>query len=913
VTFLFTDLEGSTRLWEEYPEAMQSALARHDEILRNAISKHNGHIVKTTGDGVHAVFASAADATLAARDGQLALGKESWGAPGELRVRMGLHTGPAEQRDGDYYGTAVNRAARLMSAAHGGQVVISLTTEELLRDAGADVERVALGEHRLRDLSRPEQVFQLSAAGLQEAFGPLRSLDAFPGNLPLQLSSFVGRDSELAALQKALQEARLVTLTGVGGVGKTRLATQLAAELLPAFPDGAWLCELAGVNDADGVAHLVATVLDVRLRSGVGIEESIAEFLRRRNVLLILDNCEHVLDAAARLAARLLQACAGVSIVATSREGLAIDGERVWPLRSLSIPGAQDPIESIAASDAVRLFVDRAEMARPGFMLDPGNAGAVADICRRLDGIPLAIELAAARASAMRPADVAARLDERFRLLTGGRRTAVERHQTLRAAVDWSYALLSKDEQRVFARLGVFAGGFDISAAEAVASAAGLEPWDIVDAVASLVDKSMVVDEEGVDGSTRYGMLETLRQYAIEHLTAAGDVDIWRRRHAEHFTSVAETIGHGLRGADEVLWRTRLMEELDNLRAAVTWSFESDAPEDVELGIGIVTALAIEAYHHQTTVSTWAEAAVDHVGATTPGRRATVLSAAAASAMTRGDWAAAQRLGRAAIAEGAHTDWRVMSFAWVALAYSELTGGDHGAALETLDDCERAVRASGDDYDLAHVLNAASSFRAMVPSDPRALAIAEEAVGVGRRLRNPTILANALYGLAWALFSTDPAAALAAVEESYALMRDGLSTSLYGSVAVMTADLRERGGDERGARDALRAAFRHFDDVGDRPQLVAALNRAVRIFARQGAPGVAATLLGVVADGPLTAINNFPGARWTDTNPTVVRIRTELGAERFAADRAAGAALSYDEIVATVLTAVDQLEVQADA
>ena len=559
VTFLFTDLEGSTRLWEEHPEAMEPSLARHDAILRDAVVAHDGYVVKMRGDGAHAAFANATNAVHAARDAQRALVAEDWGSAGELRVRMGIHTGPAQARDGDYYGSAVNRAARLMSAAHGGQIVVSLATEELARDALSDeVELVDLGEHLLRDLSRPERIFEVRAPDLASGFPGLQTLDAYPTNLPLQLSSFVGRESELAAIAEAMRQSRLVTITGVGGVGKTRLAVQIAAELLPDFPDGAWLFELAGVSDADGVAQLVASTLGVREHAEVGLESSIAEFLRRRTALLVLDNCEHVLDAAARLAAKVLQTCPDVYVVATSREGLAVEGERVWPLRSLPIPSADEPPEMIAASDAVQLFVERAVMARPGFTLDGTNASAVADICRRLDGIPLAIELAAARVSAMRPNEIAARVDERFRLLTGGRRTAVERHQTLRAAVDWSYALLDENEQRVFARLGVFAGGFDAAAAEEVVAGDGIEAWDVVDAVASLVDKSMLVDEEPIVDTTRYGMLETLRQYAIEQLAASDDVDAWRRRHAAHFGGVAETIGEGLLGPDELQWQQRL-------------------------------------------------------------------------------------------------------------------------------------------------------------------------------------------------------------------------------------------------------------------------------------------------------------------------------------------------------------------
>ncbi|HXY91420.1 MAG TPA: adenylate/guanylate cyclase domain-containing protein, partial [Acidimicrobiia bacterium] len=428
VTFLFTDLEGSSRLWEEHPDAMHEALARHDAILRDAIESHHGHVVKTTGDGFHAVFVTASDAVGASVDAQLGLAAESWGATGPLRMRMGVHSGLAELRDGDYYGTAVNRAARLMGAAHGGQIVVSLVTEELIRDGA--IELVDLGEHVLRDLARPERVFQVAHPGLEREFARLATMDAFPGNLPVQLTSFVGRDLELAAVAKVLEESRLVTLTGVGGVGKTRLALQVAAEVLPRFADGAWLCELATASDEVLLFQVVADALGVLQREGLSMADSVVEFLRDRDLLVVLDNCEHLLADAAWLASEVLQRCPRLRILATSREGLGVIGEQLVALASLPVPRSGGDVEVLAAADSVQLFVDRAAAARSGFALTPGNVVAVAEICRRLDGIPLAIELAAARVTTMSPAEIAGHLDERFRLLAGGRRRGVERHQT---------------------------------------------------------------------------------------------------------------------------------------------------------------------------------------------------------------------------------------------------------------------------------------------------------------------------------------------------------------------------------------------------------------------------------------------------------------------------------------------------
>jgi len=423
VTFVFTDVEGSTRLWEEHPIGMQDALARHDAIVREAVESHGGHVVKGAGDGGFAVFGAVGDALRTAVAVQVALAAEAWDATGPLLVRVGIHTGEAQCRDGDYFGPVLNRAARLMAVAHGGQIVCSQATADLARDVLAgDVKLIDLGEHRLRDLSRPERVFQVDAAGLEVEFAPLRSLDAFPGNLPLQVSSFIGRDRELEQSAGALDEARIVTLTGVGGVGKTRLALQVAAEVLPRFREGAWLVELAAVRDPVGVADAFAVVFGVTTRSGRTLSESLVEFLGTKQLLLVVDNCEHLLDPVAELIDEIVRACPGVHILATSREGLALDGERILAVPSLRTPADGADLETIAGSDAVQLFVDRARAADAGFGLDVNNTRSVVRLCRRLDGVPLALELAAARVNVMSLAELASALDHRFEVLAGGRR-----------------------------------------------------------------------------------------------------------------------------------------------------------------------------------------------------------------------------------------------------------------------------------------------------------------------------------------------------------------------------------------------------------------------------------------------------------------------------------------------------------
>ena len=576
VTFLFTEVEGSTRLWEEYPDVMRHAMARHDELLRDAVESHDGFIVKNTGDRFHAVFATAHDAVTAAVAAQSAFLTDDWNVAETVRVRMGIHTGEAEVLDGDYGGGAVNRADRLMSVAHGGQIVVSAATEELLHDALPEKYGfVDLGEYRLRDLGRPEHLFQVAHPDLGREFAPLRTLEAFPrNNLPRPVTTFVGREAEIASLAELVRQSPLVTLTGVGGVGKTRLALQVAAEVVAEFPDGAWLCELAPVTDPEAVWETVAACLRVQPLPGRALDESVLDYLATKRLLLVLDNCEHLLDAVARLVDAIERRCAGVSVLATSREGLALGGERMAAVPSLGVPAGDADVDEVRQAEAVRLFGDRASAAKRDFALTDRNVAAVGVLCRRLDGIPLAIELAAARVRSLSPEDLVSRLDQRFELLTHGSRTAPERHQTLRSTIDWSYDLLSPTERHALNRLSVFAGGCDLAAAEAVLPDDDLDAADVVDVLGQLVDKSLVVVDE-VDGGVRYRLLETIRQYARERLDASDDPVTLRRRHADHYVTLAEAAGPHLRGREHLEWTNVIARDIDNIRAALDWAVET--------------------------------------------------------------------------------------------------------------------------------------------------------------------------------------------------------------------------------------------------------------------------------------------------------------------------------------------------
>jgi predicted ATPase/class 3 adenylate cyclase len=595
VTLLFTDIVGSTRLWEAEPGQMAPALRRHDELIRSAIENAGGYVFKTVGDAFCAAFWTAEAAVDAAVAGQLALGAQSWPTSRPLRVRMGLHTGACEERDGDYFGPVVNRVARLEAVAHGGQIVLSGTTAELVASSlTGSVTLRDLGLHRLKDLGSPEQVFQVEAPSLTAVFPPLASLDnpELPNNLPSVVNAFVGRERELAEVRTLVETSRVVTLTGAGGSGKTRLALQAAVELIGRIPDGVWFIELAPVTDGGQISTVVASVLGLPDQCGPDASDAVVEALGDQHALILLDNCEHLIEAAAKFCERVIQHCPRVVFLATSREPLGIGGERVYRVPSMSLPPAEtETAEDLAGSDAVRLFAERARMHDAGFTLDAGTAPLVATICHRLDGIPLALELAAARLSSMSLRQVSERLDQRFRLLTGGSRNAMPRQQTLQATVDWSFGLLTAHERETLTRLSVFAGGFDLDAAHAVAGGEdSLDTLDTLDMLGSLVDKSLVLAERTTE-SVRYRLLETIRQYAAQELLRTqGDDEVLRvrDRHAEYFLALAETARPALSGRGQAGWLRRLDPEWDNLRAVFGHLQAERRPDDVlRLGVAL--------------------------------------------------------------------------------------------------------------------------------------------------------------------------------------------------------------------------------------------------------------------------------------------------------------------------------------
>jgi predicted ATPase len=881
VTFLFTDIEGSTRLWEDAPDAMRAALERHDEILRTAIDTHAGFVFSTGGDGLAAAFARAGDAVAAATDAQALLAAQTWPERAPLRVRMGLHTGETVERDGDYFGPTVNRAARLMAIAHGGQVVCSNATAALL-DPSAGL--VGLGEHRLRDLGAPEVVYQVG----QGTFPTLRSVDTVPTNLPTMRTELIGRSSDIADLAALVSAEQLVTLTGVGGVGKTRLALGVAGAVASDYPDGCWLVELAPVADGAEVAKTVAAAVAAPATEAEGL----ARYLADRNVLIVLDNCEHVLEDAADLVDGVLAVGPDVHVIATSREPLGVDGEQVRRVGSLAVPGLGSDADAVAASAAGRLFVARASSVMPGFAVNDANGAAVAEICRHLDGIPLAIELAAARVRAMPPAEIAARLSERFRLLAGGSRRAQERHRTLAATVGWSYDLLTDEERGVFRRLSVFPASFDLTAAEAVAGGDGA---DAVECVVRLVDRSLVQYDAEVG---RYRLLETLRQYGADRLAEAGETDGVRARHAAYFSALVTRLAPDLHDARYTAAVATLIAEVDNIRAVADWFTETGA--FTELAHLCRDAYYFLAQHAPVDAASWYGHLVRHHDMLD---RASAVDAIAEMAFllvnNMGDYDGAQALARRTVEEAAAGGFATSPLAWMASAMVEIYTTRDPAALEY---CRRAIataEARHRDDHAAIAQGMAATLLAESGQTEAAHRFGTEALERAKRTGQPTIITAAIVTLGgipiWSNVRPDFAAAyeILASHEGDVDIESGATTTLWLDLqwGTVLMGLGRPGAVARLA-GAIAAADRHAASH--------AVDMAIRLLAvtvaRLGLRAEAA-MLGAYADANLQPYRmRSPMHGWVSTT-----LEEALDAlpDR-AVHEAAGASASRREVLALV-------------
>jgi predicted ATPase/class 3 adenylate cyclase len=820
VTFLFTDVEGSTRRWETDAEGMRIALAAHDEVLRTAIETHGGWLFKHTGDGVCAAFASPKSAVNAAVAAQLQL---------ELPVRMGLATGEAELRGGDYFGAVLNRAARVMAAGHGGQILLADSTAGLL----SGVDLVDLGPRRLRDLPTAVGVFQVRAAGLQADFPALRALDASPGNLRPATTSFIGRESEVAELQAAVKAHRLVTLTGVGGVGKTRLALEVAARLADEFPDGVWVFELAAVTDPVAVPDAVAAVLGITQQPGKTVSESVAAALEGRLRLLVIDNCEHVLDAAADLIEAIRAHSATVRILATSREGLGVADEQVWPLSSLDVGAGTD-------SAAVQLFVQRAHSVAPHFT-PTREADAVVEICRRLDGIPLAIELAASRIASMSPGEVRDRLDDRFRLLIGSRR-GLGRHQTLRHAVAWSYDLLDNAEKSLLAQCSVFAGGFDLQSACAVAGSD--DDYAILDLLDTLVRKSLLVVDRSI-GQTRFSMLETIRQFAEEQLVALGAATEARAAHARYFAGRETDImalWDSPRQREAYTWFTI---ELANLRTAFRWAADHF---DLDVAAPIATYAAWFGYLTENYEPiAWAEELIEPARAVDHPRLA-ALYVVASNCYMAGRIDPAIRYTEAA--------QRAISGGSDHIPYgAEAVGGAYPAVGQP----ERMIRWCR--AQLARRLDTNTLTRtalvvalAVTGSTDEAMATATGLIDAAEATGNPYVLSWALLASGLAVYDADPVGSLAALRRGLAIAQDSGNRANQSHLALNLCRPKAEHGDPLAAFDYFTMAIGNYHDSGNTYMIRGPLGWLAVFFDRLRRYEPAATIAGFVVTSPLAAL-----------------------------------------------------------
>ncbi|OBI72977.1 adenylate/guanylate cyclase domain-containing protein [Mycobacterium sp. E740] len=774
VTFLLTDLEGSTRLWERDPEAMKAAMVRHDELLEMAVASHRGYIFSRMGDGMATAFASAGDAVCAALTFAQSLAEQVWQTPGPLRARIGLHTAEAViVDDSGYANLPINRCARLMAAAHGGQIVMSGATEMLLRDAvPTGVEVRSLGRHRLRDLGQPMQIYELAKSDHRNDFPPLRSLDSFPGNLPPQVTSFIGRKTEVAAVIAALAGSAVVTITGPGGVGKTRLALQAAAEILPRYRDGAWLIELAPLRDPDGLVPVVAAAFRVS-SGGPALEDSLLEMLADKELLVVLDNCEHLLSSVARVVSRIERQCPGVAVLATSREGIAVSGEQLIALPPLASGESADSVSALVRTDAVRLFVERARNINADFALTQSNAAAVAEICQRLDGVPLAIELAAARVIALTPHELLQRLDRRFQLLADGRRGAVERHTTLRAAMDWSYDLLNEAEQCLLSRLAVFSGGCTLEAIEAVCGGDPVDREAIVDLVSGLVARSLVVAEDRGVG-TRYRMLETIRQYGEERLAERGEFEKLLASHGRFYAELLTVAAERSYGTEQLSWAGRLNLDRDNVRLALNTAIETDN------GALAVQLVANHPNRHGQGAMPVGTVLMDPVyrvleldGALeSPGYPRVLMVAAYQAFYSDSNYALAMDLCEKALATDrdrvtASGGPRIEMDAWSLRAMVSLSAGDYAAAVAGYTRAADVARADGYPGVAATYLAYGVNARLLGGiGAQQALAEAQESVALARRSGMPGSIVQSLNALALALAERDPVRARAALRES---------------------------------------------------------------------------------------------------------------------------------------------------
>ena len=890
VTFLFTDIEDSTKLWEQHPGEMRSSLAKHDAILKDAIISNKGYIIKGTGDGIHAVFETAIDgvnATIAAQRALLQTSDVSKNSEILIRARMGLHTGEAELRENDYYGPTLNRAARIMAAGHGGQILISGTTAEIVREQlPLNSSLQDLGEHRLKDLIRPQRLYQLNAPELMKEFPPLKSLNILPNNLPLQLTSFIGREQEIHEANKLLSSTRLLTFIGPGGTGKTRLSLQVAAEQFSEFKDGVWLIELAPLTDSAFITSTIASVLELREVQNIPLIGILLDYLRAKQLLLILDNCEHLVEASAQIADQLLHACPQLKIIASSREALGINGETVYR------------VPSLLKDEATRLFVERATKADLRFKLTENNISAVAQICSRLDGIPLAIELAAARVKLFTPEQIAERLDDRFRLLTGGSRTALPRQQTLRALIDWSYQSLNETEQRTLRRLAVFSGGWSFEATESVVGAD-----EAMDGLLGLVNKSLVNVEEH-DGMSRYSFLETIRQYAMEKLVESGEAITVRDRHLVYVLNLAERLQQSVFETENIHWLDQIEVEHGNLRVALEWATANQPDKALELAFAISGFWTVRDYNHEAR--TWCNAILEKTKsmAQLDKDRARLYGVLGWISVTMGEHKAGRFAAEQAIALASKSnDVATTARGYGILALTSIFLGDYPVVKQALVKGESIAREHGLSSELALILSIHAQMAYYTQKDAeRARVYLDEASKVAEAAGFRWGSAFSAFGLARiaAVLGDLDKARIKFAESVETAMKLGNKRIVYSSQSELAHILRENNElDEAFA--IYKELLPKWKDLGHRAAVSHELECIAYILSRTEEPERAAKLLGAaealrkLIDSTMTKVEEIEYEKEVHT------LRGLLGEEEFKKQWEQGTKLTMDGAIELAL------------
>jgi predicted ATPase len=863
VTFLLTDIEGSTRRWEADANAMRAGLAAHDSMMREVIENHGGSLFKHTGDGVCAAFDSPRSAIDAAVAAQRKL---------QLPVRMGIATGEAELRDDDYFGSVLNRAARVMAAGHGGQVLLDGATAELL----SGVDLVYLGARRLRDITKPISIFQVSGYGLRTDFPPLRTLDATPGNLRLPSTSFVGREPELAEVAALLGTHQMVTLTGVGGVGKTRLAVEVAARAVDDYPDGTFVIELAAIGDPAAVPEAVAAVLSITQQPGMNVTDSVAAAMEGRRRLLVFDNCEHLLDSAADMIDAILRSSDTVKILATSREGLRLTEEQLWPVPPLDVD-----------SSAATLFADRASAVAPSVPLGD-DTDAVTEICRRVDGIPLAIELAASRLQSMTVSEVRDHLDDRFRLLVGSRR-GLERHQTLRHAVQWSYDLLDADEKAMLNRCSVFAGGFDLAGAQAVSGSG--DRFATLDLLDALVRKSLLVADR-TSGRTRLSMLETIRQFAEEQLVGSGEAEGARRAHAQYFAGREADVlelWDSARQRDAYDWFNL---EFANLRSAFRWATDTG---DLDTASTIATYAAfVGNLIEQYEPISWAEELIESARAAQHWRLAQLYNMAAQCYATgRLDDALHHTEAGLALLERADLN----RLPYEAEAFFGGVYLSHGRPDQWVELCRKAIARSTSPHTFTRIALVIALKTAGLHDE--AMETSKDFLAVADAVGNPHIASYALLAYGLVHHDADPAASYDAHRRGMEIARASGNRQLESYHAGNLSWLASGRGDPIEALDNATIALTRFYNAGHFSVLASALAVLVSILDHLERYEPAATLSSRASTG-------FSGATYPEIDAALAHLRAVLGDETFEQFARRGEAMTNSALAAYAMEQIGE-------